>query len=612
MQEDSAGLSMHESAAGKKLAQTRLAVGLLQGVVLYFLYHSIQDKTWPATDRYVIAPLLLVAGFIPVIIVTGLGYLDRKRLWRWLTAATAIALALGFYDVWRVGTMPSGFVDPAAEKFANLPSALTVLFTGAGLFIAHALILAAVSDRRYIARYSSYFEIAWKLAIQVEFSALFVGVLWLILWLGSSLFMLVKLEFLQNLLEKPWFSIPVTAFAYSSALHITDVRPNIVRGIRTLVLVLNSWLLPLATLIVAGFLVSLPVTGLAPLWATQHATAVLLGSAAALVLLINAAFQNGEVGHQVAKILRASARLAAIMLVPIVIIAIYSLWLRVQQYGWTTDRVIAAACLLVASYYACGYGWAALMPGKWLSAVAPTNVITAFVILAVLMALFSPLADPARVSVSNQIARLESGKEVVSKFDFDYLRFSGARYGIDALGKLKVSMRGPDAALLRDKAASALKKQNRWERGSPVMSTKDVAVNITVWPSGTTLPDSFLNQDWRSSKEERWALPECLTLESKQCNAYLIDLTGDGKPEILLIGGENYRTRSAFFAQDKNGAWEVIGTLAGAYIGCMQKIEKALASGAYRVIPPALQDLDVGGQHLHIMPFNREEEKCVP
>jgi hypothetical protein len=54
-----------------------------------------------------------------------------------------------------------------------------------------------------------------------------------------------------------------------------------------------SWILPVAVVLVAGFICSLPFTGLAALWETRHATSVLL-SAAVLLVLINAAFQNGE------------------------------------------------------------------------------------------------------------------------------------------------------------------------------------------------------------------------------------------------------------------------------------------------------------------------------
>jgi hypothetical protein len=47
-------------------------------------------------------------------------------------------------------------------------------------------------------------------------------------------------------------------------------------------------------LIAACFLIALPFTGLEPLWSTHHATAVLLGAAAALIFLRPATAQQRQ------------------------------------------------------------------------------------------------------------------------------------------------------------------------------------------------------------------------------------------------------------------------------------------------------------------------------
>ena len=597
-------LSMPESAVSRGIAVARLVVGSLQGILLYALYIAFQHKTWPATESQLFAPLLLVALFIPIIFVSGLGHIGLKRIVMWVAAASAIAWGVGFYDVWRRTPDGAGGLGYAYDTPSILPSPLVLLFMGIGLYIAHSLVLAATADRQWIARYSSYFELAWKLAIQIKFSALFVGILWLVLWLGASLFMLVKLDFLKDLLVRPWFSVPITAFAFSAALHITDVRPGIVRGIRTLLLVLMSWLLPLATLIVFGFMASLPWTGLDPLWATRHATAVLLSAAAVLVVLINATFQNGEITSQVARILRWSTRVAAVLLAPIILIAIYSLGLRVSEYGWTTDRVIAAACLLVASCYATGYAWAAYSRGAAMRHIAPTNVVTAFVVLAVLVAMFSPAADPARISVANQLARLESGKVLAAQFDFDYIKFSGAIYGWDALQKLKVTVQGTEAPLIREKAAAVIAKRNQWTTEVPAATPVEIVGNITVWPKGSVLPASLLSQDWGRTNEA-WSISECLRFKDRKCDAYLIDFTGDGKTEVLLIDQRDY-PRPVLMMQSVGGLWDIAGQLNGSFVKCSEQIQKSLAAGAYQLVTPLVQDLEVAGRRLHFVPANRQ------
>ncbi|MDR3391733.1 MAG: DUF4153 domain-containing protein [Sulfuriferula sp.] len=369
MQHDNAMTDMHmpQSEVNSNIARMRLAAGFLQGCILYFLYHASKNQTWPATDSTIFAPLLLIFGFIPILFISGLGHLSSRVLQRWLGLATAIIACLGFYDVWRAGglhDLGTGFIVTPSMHF---PTASVVFTIASGLFIAHALILAAAHDKRYIANYPAYFETAWKLLIQISFSVMFVIALWLVLWLGATLFMLVKLDFLKTLLQESWFAIPVTISAFSFAMHITDVRPAIVRGIRNLLLVLLSWILPVAVLLVGGFLLSLAFTGLTPLWGTRYATTILLSTAALLIILINATFQNGEVSDEITRLLRSNARIAAFLLLPITAIAIYSLSLRVQQYGWTDDRITAASCLIIATCYTSGYAWAALQKHGWLT-----------------------------------------------------------------------------------------------------------------------------------------------------------------------------------------------------------------------------------------------------
>jgi hypothetical protein len=497
----------------------------------------------------------------------------------------AIIAVLGVYDAWRA------VADAGATAPRLAPSHLLGVFLIAGFFIAHALVMAGSTERRRIASYSGYFETAWKMGVQLAFSAFFVGVVWGVLNMGAELFALVKLDFLRELLKKSWFNIPMLAFAFSCAMHITDVRPAIVRGIRTLLLVLLSWILPVAVLIVGGFLASLLFTGLAPLWATRHASAVLLGAAALLVVLINAAWQNGAALATAAMPIRLSARIAALLLAPIMLIAIWALTLRVADHGWTNDRIIAAACELVAACYAAGYAQAALRKG-WLERIGAVNILTAFVVLAVLLSLFSPIADPARLSVDNQIARLMARKVTADKFDFAYLRFEGERFGREALAKLKQSSdptvrTGVDAALVMP----SLRRGNQQILPAPRI---DTAANFTVWPKGTSLPPSFLAMDWRNFNTS--GFPDCLLKEKSKCDVHLIDVTDDGKPEILVVAADN-SAGAAIFGEAAGGSWKMLDRLPFEISRCSW-YRQQLIEGRVRAVAPARKVLEIGGRRI--------------
>ena len=203
-----------ESVVTSKVAAGRLALGLLQGLVLYFLYHAAKTGGWPATQPALFAPLLLVWLLVPVILISSLGHLSARTAVVWIALAAAVIAGLAFHDFWRGSASADYGAGVTPDWRRLLPSGLLIAFSIAGFYIAHALVLAGAQDRRRIARYATYFEAAWKLAIQLAFSALFVGALWLVLSLGAELFMLVQLDFLKMLLREAWFNIPVIAFAF--------------------------------------------------------------------------------------------------------------------------------------------------------------------------------------------------------------------------------------------------------------------------------------------------------------------------------------------------------------------------------------------------------------
>lgn len=574
-----------KSSVSRSVAGTRLLVGMLQGLALYLIFQAAEDKLWVADNSGLFAALLLALTIAPVLLVSGLGHIPPKTLWRWLLPATAVLALLGYYDIWRGAGAPYWDYVKSADM-ARFPSPELWVHVVAGFFIAQSLVSAAVIDGRRIASYRSLFESASKLLIQVAFAAVFVGIIWLVLVLGSELFKMIKLDFLKKLLEESWFAIPVTTFAFAYALHITDVRPAIVRGIRSLVFVLLSWILPIAVLIIGGFLLALPFTGLEPLWATKTATALLLAASALLTVLINAAFQDGSVAHEVAMPIRISARIATLLLMPLTLIGAYALSLRVGQYGWTVDRLVAAFCLVVAICCAIGYFWAAFRSPSWLSRIAQVNIFTAFILLFLLLAIFSPLLDPARISVNSQLAHLKAGKVSADNFDYEYLRFQGKRFGNAALQEMAVRRSGKDSHIIALKARAALDKKNSWEPAVAPNKT-NLTANITVWPKGSVLPASFIDQDWKKINED-WSMPECMRDRNSTCDAYLLDIDADGQNELLIPGSMN----AVLLMQDKSGKWQRFGAV-DSLRSCSKDVQ-ALKNGTYQLVPSVIQDIQIG------------------
>ena len=374
-------------------------------------------------------------------------------------------------------------------------------------------------------------------------------------------------------------------------------------------LVLLSWLLPLMALLAAGFLVSLLFTGLAPLWETKSAAALLLAAAATLVVLINAAWQNGPAHHSPPLVLRIGGSAAALALLPLVAIAAYALALRVGQHGWSETRIYAVACVVVAACYAIGYGWASLkgsvLKAGWLTLVAPVNIATSFVVLGVLVALFSPVADPMRIAVASQTARLTSGAIAAAKFDYNYLRYSGGRFGHDALTDLAANAKGPDAALIRERAKAALAGTHRYRH---ITATPQVmASQLTVYPHDYKLPKTLLEQDW--TKEKASGIPTCLTRSGYSCEVFPAALTGSPPDQLIFIWGSEDYWSSAVLGADASGHWSVVGRLSRPH--CKPALE-ALRKGQYEIVPPEpprFRDVETGAGRFTVEPAT-EVARC--
>jgi hypothetical protein len=562
------------------LGITRASIGLGQGFGLYLL------NTFPPTaEAGVLAALRTVLTFIPVVLVASVGVLRTRTLVIWMVAATLVCASLAYYDIFR---------DPltSADVQRVVPSWSLWIALAVGLFIAHSLIISSDLDRTFFAPYPRYFDTSWKLAAQWVLAVVFVAVFWGVLWLGAGLFALVKIDLFANVIAQPLFFFPATTLMLAIALHITDVRAELVRGIRTVKLSLLSWLLPLMAILAAAFLAVLPFTGLEPLWSTRRATLALLTAAGVLILLTNAVYQDGRSENGRRPALRYARSLAAIILLPLVLLAGYGLLLRVLQYGWTPQRVFASACILVSGCYAFGYLATAKPSGGQITWVERTNVVTAYVVLAVLLALFSPIADPARIAVADQLHRLGAGVIEVEKVDYAFFRFGSGRYGRAALEQLASATEGPSALAIASRAGTALRARNPSEiRNAPLPATPDRrAANITViYPPGGRLSDSFLKQDWITA-QQRGLLPACLTSDVK-CEAVLVDLDEDGQPEVLLLGP------LALVFKLVEGVWTSLGSISNT--GC-PGVRDALRKGDFMIAQPKVKDIQIGDARLRV------------
>jgi hypothetical protein len=240
--------------------------------------------------------------------------------------------------------------------------------------------------------------------------------------------------------------------------------------------------------------------------------------------------------------------------------------------------------------------------------VAPVNIAVAFVVLALLLALFTPVLDPARVSVASQLSRLNSGRQSAETFDFDYLKFEGKRYGLAALERLKIRAEGADAATMRDKATLTLAKKNQWEKSVPRLPASDVRANLKIWPPGGALPDSFLTQDWGVDGNP-WRVPNCLKTRGSMCDVYAIAFDTDAQDALLVISQASGGNQSTVFALAQDAHWQLVATLPPDFAKCAVFRDK-LQAGEFSMVAARQKDLEIAGQRIRLTPTDSPKISC--
>jgi len=227
------------------------------------------------------------------------------------------------------------------------------------------------------------------------------------------------------------------------------------------------------------------------------------------------------------------------------------------------------------------------------------------VALGVLIALFSPIADPARIAVNSQMGRLQSGAVKEDKFDFSFLRFQGERFGYAALQDVKAHTKD---AKIRAMVADLLARKAMFPGTNSTLTAAEIVADIDVYPKGAKLPDGIATQAWSWGP----AVPVCLLYQGQKCDAFFADLDGDGQNEVILTTGadENIGTANVL-KRGVDGKWIAVGTLSEPRC---QGALKALQAGAFKpqVVIPHWRDLDANGVTLHFLPVEPSGAEPCP
>lgn len=387
-----------------------LGLSFGQGLILLFLWRALDGGTWPSQTPALNFPLWTFAVVWPGLLLLSLETGNQARVLKLASLCTAVLLLPAIYIGWQASPVGAFPVSSLVAVF------VITMLVACFKTLMHLQLWAAQTPQSYAALFAA----SWRNFLVAALSLLLIGGVYAILFLWGALFAVIGIEFFQDLFEEDWFLFPVLAVAFGLGVLIFRRLINVIDGITRLLEGLMRLLLPLAAVVLLIFLAALPFTGLAPLWATGSGTALLMWLNAFVLFFLNAVYQTGrEVPYPplVHRLLQ-----PGVALLPVLSgLALYGLYLRMDQYGWTLSRSWAFTVCALLALFSLGYAWIIIRRRDgWPQDLGRVNILMGWLVLGLMILVNTPVLDFRAISLASQLGRVEAGEIEMREFDFHY------------------------------------------------------------------------------------------------------------------------------------------------------------------------------------------------
>lgn len=558
------------------------AIGAVAGVSLWLLFDRLAIGDF--TDRTIAAASVFATVFFLSTLLMG-GTL-RFRLGASYAAGHAL-VATGLF-MW------------ASLRFDLFHDFLSAAHPVLALLVLTSLplpfILAHETAPRGVRDYACLFDNAWTIFVKAVTAGAFLGAFWLVMLLAVALFDLVGLTFLEDLLRVEWFSAGLSGAVWGLALGVLSDLRGVVVTLRRVALGLLRLLMPLVAVVSAIFIVMVPVRGLEGVFSSLSAAGVLMGVAVVAISLVTSVVDADDEHGSAAVWMHWFARLQIVTLPIITGIALYAVWLRVGQYGWTRPRLVACVAAVVLLGYGLGYTASMLAGANWRGWLRHVNGAMACLLIGLAALWLTPVLNAERITANSQAHRVAKG--LTEQADFpgrllaDHLGTAGRR----ALERLA----NRDFGDWRDQAVADALAGQYSPRGQLVPpEMKPLADLIQVVPAPNVWPDG---------------LEDALTgLQTSKLRRACDRATSGDVPCLLVlgqIGGPRHVRGYILFREGNGGALSVIEirasdggplTVNGRIVTLRnftpdqtEEAMSAAAAGDFRLVTPDFKMLTIG------------------
>ena len=549
-------------------------IGLLQGALCYLLmtYLVPHNDGWlfygmPATIAITSALLLTVVSF------------KQRALWYWMALIFVVVLAMSAWLKWQVED---------SDKWRQHE---VFMFYGWRLLLMAMLALPWIQYSLHVsreqARYPHFYRQLWLNTLTLLIVFISNGLFWLVLLLWSEMFKLVGIPFFSTLFfDTDWFGYVAFGLITALAVVLARTQSRLVTAVQKLLTFIATGLLPLVALLALMFILTLPFTGLEAI--SQRVSAAGLMSTLTLLLLLLMAIvrepQKEALPYPGA--LRYLIKCSLIVAPIYMLIAGWSLWVRIQQYGWTPERLYGVLVVVVLLVWSFGYLASILRRGRHpLELQGPVILGVSLLALGLLVLLSSPVIDAWRISVNSHMGLYHSGKIKPDQVSLYMLDHSGkpGRAALEALQK--------DVAFNQD--SKRRRDLNSLLQGSrdPVkeLTATQLVSKVVIAPGSEKPDDAF----WTFVKAQGYRITSCA--EQNACVLVSQDLNADGHPEqVLYAFGDG---ESLVFGMQKN-KWDLLAVARLPEGFNKDKLLQAVANQQLGSAPRIWRDITIDGKRL--------------
>ncbi|MCQ4260740.1 DUF4153 domain-containing protein [Stutzerimonas stutzeri] len=568
----------------KVIEQRTLAVfmslGLLQGLTLW-----LASESWPHGSLW----RTLFSALIVLVVVGGWqlqmlwGQLREAERWKLLLPAVLLPAVLAAW-------LGAQFDQPRWYYFDETTGTLLLWSQLALAYILTPFIQARDSAHRWRFDYSALYRNAWNNGLLLFMASVMLGVFWLLIWLWSGLFSMLGVDQFKRFFNSSGFIWVASATVIAAGLGIGQKRGQVIDALRNVLQAMCRFLLPLTVVILLLFVVFLPFTGLTPLWATRHATPILLALVFAHIALLNGVVQDGLQASHYPRPLRLLADASSLCLPLLAGLAMHALWLRIDQYGLTPDRVLAALLALVALVHGLALVRAVLRRDPaWLSGLRQSNPPLALFAAFVLVLMHVPMLSPLQLSAANQYQRLINATLPAERTDLGALRFQLGEPGRRYLQALREALGEPwEDDALRMRLQGDLQRLDGAEHYWAWRREQEVAAAPPVPWIGEPVAD------------DDGSLARAVNYQGcvDKCRLFAVDLDRDGQSEVLLLRAEPWVV--PVFGQAAAGSWGRIGQLR-VTVGVLPDsdvLSEILQRSEFELVAPRFNAIEIDGVRL--------------